>query len=72
MKYTIAGILSVIIMFGAVIFVFFEEKNAKDNVHTSTETTVKSSTKISENGTISSTATTESVTENASVSSDES
>ena len=71
MKYTIAGILSVIIMFGAVIFVFFGKKPVEESVHTSTETTVKSSTKISESSTVS-TATTESSTEITSVSSDES
>ena len=69
MKYTIAGILSVIIMFGAVIFVFFGKKPVEESVHTSTETTVKSSTKISESSTVS---TTESSTEITSVSSDES
>ncbi|MGL9933370.1 hypothetical protein IGJ09_001789 [Enterococcus sp. DIV1434a] len=72
MKYTIAGILSVIIMFGAIIFVFFGKKPVEESVHTSTETTVKSSTKISESSTVSSTATTESSTEITSVSSDES
>ena len=71
MKYTIAGILSVIIMFGAVILSFWQ-KPVEESVHTSTETTVKSSTKISESSTVSSTATTESSTEITSVSSDES
>ena len=70
MKYTIAGILSVIIMFGAVILSF--KKPVEESVHTSTETTVKSSTEISESSTVSSTATTESSTEITSVSSDES
>ena len=64
MKYTIAGILSVIIMFGAVIFVFFGKKPVEESV--------QSSTKISESSTVSSTATTESSTEITSVSSDES